>query len=99
METLQDRISAKAAVDAAFGHFKELFGTAHTSHVLLEGLEYFDRDDEWRVVIGFDSGRHKDTGGPLLAVGIGPKTIEPIREFRTIYLDARDGSFRRMDNG
>lgn len=99
MDTLQDRMNAKAAVDAAFVHFRELFGSARTTHVLLEGLEYLDSEDQWRVVIGFDAGRHKDSGGPLLTMGLGPKTTEPIREFRTIYINARDGSFVRMDNG
>ena len=98
MDTLQDRINAKAAVNAAFGHFKDLFGSARTSHVLLEGLEYSDSADEWRVVIGFDTGRQKETGSPVDGV-LGRKTTEPIREFRSIYINACDGSFVRMENG
>jgi hypothetical protein len=95
MDTLQDRIGAKDAVDAAFRFFRELFGGTKTSHVLLEGLEYDERDDRWRVVIGFDTGRHKETNGSLLAT-MGQKTTEPISELRTIYVNARDGTFVSM---
>ena len=97
MDTLQGRISPKRAIDEAFKTFRDFFSGVRTMHILLEGLEYLEVGDEWRVTIGFDSGRSKETGGPFVSAGLGQKTSEPIREFRSIYLNAKDGAFLRMD--
>jgi hypothetical protein len=98
MDTLQDRLSAKSAVNAAFVYFKDLFSDARTFHVLLEGLEYLDVADQWRVVIGFDTGRKKEAGNSFVSAGLGERTTEPIREMRAIFVDAREGSFVRMES-
>ena len=99
MDDANTIIKARDAIQSAFDLLEQYFPATDRRNTLLEGLEYLDSEDQWRVVIGFDTGRHKESGGPLLTMGLGPKTTEPIREFRTIYLNARDGSFVRMDNG
>ena len=98
MDTLQTRISPKQAVARGFEEFESLFEGNRLKYVLLEGLFYDDTTDEWRVTIGFDTGRTKESGGPFAAAGLGGKTSEPIREFRTIYLRGDDGSFVRLDH-
>ncbi len=98
MDTLHTRIPPKAAVEAAFREFKELFAGARTSHVLLEGLEYDEHEDVWRVTIGFDVGRNRETGSenPLAPWGPTNRSKEPIREFRQFLLNANSGDFIKM---
>ncbi len=97
MDTLHARISPKAAVAAGFQLFRELFAGARTSHVLLEGLDYVEHEDAWHVRIGFDAGRNKETGGAFANAGIGQKTVEPLREYRSFYLNATTGDFIRVE--
>ena len=97
MDTLQGRLTPKAAVEAGFKEFRGLFAGQRATHVLLEGLELFAEDDLWRVVIGFDTGRSKETGSAFALHGLGPRTLEPIRELRAILIDAKTGALVRME--
>lgn len=101
MEKDRTKLAPKEAVEKAFEHFRLFFAGQITDHVLLEELEHNDDKKEWRVVIGFDVGREKrgDGYGPAstsLLGGLMPHEREPIREYRTIYLNDSDGSFIRM---
>lgn len=99
MDAVKQRLSAREAIDAAFKVFREFFTGTRTSHVLLEGLEFLESDDQWSVTIGFDTGRSKEKREGLAAVmpGLGgSNTSEPIREIREFLISAKDGSFIRM---
>lgn len=87
------RLSGKQAVDAAFAHFHSFFGD-DVDALMLEGIELLDVESQWKVVLGFDAGRLRRTrNGAAVAQGV---TLEPIRESRTFYLRADDGSLVRM---
>lgn len=89
------RLSPKEAVDAAFKHFKDLFGGRHFNHLLLEGVKFDDTKDVWEITFGFDIGREKRASGQLSIFG---DEREPIREFRVIRLRAHDGAFLELDH-
>jgi hypothetical protein len=93
MAEVKDRLNAKQAIEAGFQLFQDFFDKADTSRVLLEGLEYLESDGEWLVTIGFDAGRKKETSSSF---GFGERTLEPVREKRQFFLNAKDGSLLRM---
>lgn len=93
MDTMQSELTAKDAIKVAFGMFRDFHDGLFASNVLLEGLEYLEVEHQWRVIIGFDIGRVKETG---VTLSFGEQTREPIREFRTFLISAKDGSFVRM---
>ena len=97
MDTPQRRITPKEAVALGFSEFENLFDRKSLKHVLLEGLELVEETDQWRVTIGFDSGSFKEYSAPFVVQGLGEKTKEPIRAFRSVYLRADDGRFVRME--
>ena len=99
MDGAQNGLKAKDAIDAGFKVFREFFAGTKMSHVLLEGLEYSEEDDLWSVIIGFDTGRNKETReglGAIVPGMAGVKTSEPIRDFREFIIRGKDGSFVRM---
>ena len=96
MDTVEQRLSPKEAIDAGFRVFREFFAGTRTSHVLLEGLEFFEKEDRWSVTIGFDTERRREKREGLAALTLGGNTSEPIREIREFLVDAKDGSFVRM---
>ena len=65
------------------------------SHLMLDGLEYDDETNVWRVTIGFDAGRRKKVVGPLTMYR---DIEEPVRQINVIELDADTGDFRRLYN-
>jgi hypothetical protein len=89
----KQRLSGKQAVDAAFAQFHSFFGD-DVDALMLEGIEYLDVEGQWKVVLGFDGGRLRRTRrGVKQLQGV---MLEPIRESRTFYLRADDGSLVRM---
>ena len=99
MDGAQAGLKAKDAIDAGFKVFREFFVGTRTSHVLLEGLEYYETDDTWSVIIGFDVGRSKEKREGMSAImpGFGgSNTSEPMREVREFIVSGKDGSFVRM---
>jgi hypothetical protein len=88
------RLTGKQAVDAAFAQFHSFFGD-DVDALMLEGIELLDVEGQWKVVLGFDAGRLRRTrrGAAVVPRGI---TLEPIRESRTFFLRADDGSLVRM---
>lgn len=99
MDGDQSVLKAKEAVDAAFSLFKEFFSSKDVKRVLLEGLEFLERDQRWKVTIGFDAGGVKisEPSYPTMGILPGNTTREPIREFRDFYLNAHDGSLVRIN--
>ena len=86
-------LSAETAIEKAFEYFNKFVRPDHKSFVLLEGLEL--TGGEWQVTIGFDMGRQKEVA-PTVPSFFSEKAREPIRHFSVIYIDAHDGSFRRL---
>lgn len=99
MDGDQSVLKAKEAVDAAFSLFREFFPHKEVKRVLLEGLEYLEHDQFWKIRIGFDAGGVKISEPSYSTMGIlpGNTTREPIREFRDFYLNAHDGSLVRIN--
>lgn len=113
MDTLQNRISPKDAGLLGVQFFKDVMPPENYDRVLLEGLELDEDNNRWEVTVGFDTfraipeatmripGQH-DTGSSIKSLidSMVGKVIKPeiIREFRTVYLKAADGSFVKMDN-
>lgn len=95
-EAPNTELTPKEAIDAAFRHFRDFYADASLSNVLLEGLDYIEPEHAWEVAIGFDAGRSRRTTQSSLSLAIGGAVQEPIREVRTIVIDAADGRFRRM---
>ena len=113
MDTLQNRISPKDAGVLGVQLFKEVMPAETYDRVLLEGLVLDEVNDRWEVTVGFDTLRtipdaERNIGGiytgtsavDTLARRLLGKTVaqEIVREFRTLYLKAADGSFVKMDN-
>lgn len=110
MDTLQTRLSPKDAGIRAAEIFREIMPDQTQNRMLLEGLDYDDKGDVWQVTLGFDTVRDMLTPHPLAANIEGTlrrmadafaerhAEREVVREFRTIYLKAADGSFVKMDN-
>ena len=95
MDTVEKRLDADQAIEKAFNYFEKFFSKTPVTAVLLEGLEYEDVGDRWRVVIGFDlRGRNTETRDTTL---FSKTTIVPLREMRTFYISARDGSMKSME--
>jgi len=92
MQTAQNGLNAKNAIEIAFSQFREFFEGTSYRNLLLEGVEFFDDDQEWVVSIGFDIGRQKKTGSKF---ALFEETTEPLREIRRIVLGA-GGQFLRM---
>lgn len=92
-QTAHADFDAKQAIEAGFSCFEDFYGDKVKNNVLLEGLEYLAEDGQWRVVIGFQAGRVRETAN---SAGFGQVVKEPIREKRVFYLDGRDGSFVKM---
>ena len=72
-----------------------------TKRVLLEGLEYIERQRRWIVTLGFDSERKVPLVGlgqviHQASMGLSEK-FEIVRELRSIHVSARDGSFIKME--
>ena len=99
MDALQEKIAPKRAVECGFEVFREMFDESHLRHVLLEGLELDDDEGAWKVSIGFDAGRTRVRGaGAALVKPATDTETEPIREIRTIWLRADDGTFMRLES-
>lgn len=87
---LHEPLTAKSAVNAAFAVFREFFEDSPAQYILLEGVEFDESSDQWRITIGFDIGRQR-VSGSVFDTG-----KEPVREKRTIHIDAGSGQFVRM---
>lgn len=111
MDTLQNRISPRDAGVLGVQFFREVMPADTFDRVLLEGLELDEVDDRWEVTVGFDTFRATrgvgkafpgiyDIGSSSLSEMVLGKTaaLDVVREFRTVYLKAADGSFVKMDN-
>ena len=101
MDTLQPVIAPKDAISVGSRYFHDIMADQPTKRVLLEGLEYIERQRRWIVTLGFDSVRKVplDGIGQMIhqaATGL-PEKFEIVREFRTIHVSARDGSFIKME--
>ena len=85
---------ARRILGTALQTFEDVFGTENANNVLLEDLTYEPSSDAspavWRVTIGFDTARQRERPGNVL-VGIKSAT-EPVRESRTLILDAETGA-------
>lgn len=68
--------------------------------VLLEGLEYLEREDQWSVVVGFDTSRPKyDPFGELLPVSAAQALFSErvmVREFRKFLVNGSSGALVRL---
>lgn len=93
MEDHPQFLTPKQAISAAFALFEEFFPKGAADHLLLEELEFDEKNGQWRVVIGFDTGRRKEGSAMFNS---WDRTSEPIREFRTFIIRADDGSLVRM---
>ncbi|KIN79135.1 hypothetical protein [Sulfitobacter mediterraneus] len=89
----EKRLSAKQAVEAAFEHFNELYGSQKLRNLLLEGIRYDELLNSWDVTIGFDIGREK-----IGQLNLLEKNWEPVREFRIVKLRADNGEFLELDH-
>ena len=113
MDTLQNRLSPKDAGVLGVALFKEIMPLQSSDRVLLEGLNFDDENNLWEVTIGFDTFRilpetqtirprffGQSSAVRQLIESMAEKKIEQetVREFRTVYLKATDGSFVKMDN-
>lgn len=99
-ETVETRIGPREAISRGFELFEEFFvdkvqDNTLLDNILLEGVEFVETDGEWKIVIGFDYGRKKETTSSL---GFGQTTKEPIREKRSFFLKGKDGTFVRMED-
>lgn len=93
-----ETISAKKAIDAAFLFFREYVPQKEVRHSLLEGLSFDEYNGQWVVKIGFDLGRRRKVGSSILTtMNLEQPLEEPIREFRTLYINGRTGEFIRME--
>ena len=110
MDGAQSKLSPKDAGAMGIQSFKEIMPEQSSQRVLLEGLEYDPDMDTWAVTIGFDTLRPVPVArivGPFqnalgsLIESLVERTVESevVREFRTLYLKASDGSFVKMEHG
>ena len=112
MDTLQNKISPKDAGALGVKFFQDVMPSGSFDRVLLEGLELDDVNNRWEVTVGFDSVRAlpkpEKVIPSIFAISaisrfvdeMSEKVVEQeiVREFRTVYLKASDGSFVKMDN-
>ena len=98
MDTLPGRISPKEAGEIGAQYFREMMEGQPTPRLLLEGLEYIERQKRWVVTLGFDSERSVPVSGLERLMPEAPlERREVIREFRSVHISARDGSFIKME--
>lgn len=92
-------LSAKEAIDSAFAFFREHVPQNKVRHELLEALKFDEYEQKWVVQIGFDMGRRRRVGSPFPShLNLEQPLEEPIREFRTIFIDGKTGKFKGMEN-
>ena len=98
MDGAQTGLKAKDAIDAGFKYFKEFFDGKTMQNVLLEGLEYHEKDELWTVTIGFDLTRTKENHDSLGLFGamLVQKEQYTSRESREFTIRDADGSCVRM---
>ena len=103
MDGTQSKLSPRDAGSWGIQSFKEIMPEESSKRVLLEGLEYDTRTDLWAVTVGFDTTRLVPQVWPTTAsiAALGPPygDKEIVREFRTLYLKASDGTFVKMEHG
>ena len=109
MDGTQSKLSPRDAGSLGIQSFKEIMPEESSKRVLLEGLEYDTRTDLWAVTVGFDTTRLVPQVWPTTASiaanphisALGPPygDKEIVREFRTLYLKASDGTFVKMEHG
>ncbi|WP_200343371.1 hypothetical protein [Rhodovibrio sodomensis] len=94
-------MEVKEAIQKAFEYAKDyeqfLAPGKGLSALRLEEVDYNDKDDEWRITLGFDTGqvRKRASGAPLL-----PETItQTEREFRTFVLYGQTGEMKKLERG
>lgn len=88
-------IGMKDAIDRGFELFADAFPDNKFSNILLEGLEFLESDEQWKVTIGFDAGR-KISDPRTALMGFG---AQEVREGRSIFINATNGAFVKMDKG
>lgn len=90
-EPTEQILDARTATERAFEYFDAFVRRGGSlSNVLLEMLKYDEKRDRWGIGIGYDLGRQRETeeGSTLVRRQIAR---EPIRELRSIWIDAKDG--------
>ena len=105
-ETAHSKLSAKEAIEVAFGYFDDFFDAnpENIHHKLLESVEFDPEKEIWDITIGFNVGRAVREATPKnaqLAGILGSLSTEKeyAREFRTVTVSAVDGAFVRMRSG
>lgn len=83
-------LSPKEAIEQGMRYLVEYMGDQLGTRVLLEGLKL--QRGEWVVSYGFDSRKALDGFASLAGVG------DIVREFRSIRLSQKDGSFVALTN-
>ncbi len=86
----------KDAIKQSFQYLAEIYEGEELPNKLLEEIEYDERDDVWKVVIGFDSNRVTTTTAGNALLGSGSTTKEKLRNYKLIRLKGADGSFAGM---
>lgn len=87
-------IDVKQAVQRAFQHAKKLYRPEELQDLRLEAVEYDDNKREWKVTVGFNTGKtlKKTTGMNLF-----PETVyEQERVYKEFYIDENTGEMRKM---
>ncbi|HBG97888.1 MAG TPA: hypothetical protein DDY29_03905 [Rhodobacteraceae bacterium] len=102
MDTTTTELAATDAIGLAFDWFDRFFGDAAggacVDNLLLEGVEYDERTNEWKISLSFDVGRKSFAGQKNhIATALGVGSVLPSeRAVRSFYFDAADGAFIRM---
>ncbi len=91
-------IEVNEAVKIAKNFVKDLFQDEEIFNVSLEEVNFNDDSDNWIVTIGYDLVRKKAIS-PIHGVLsiVQTDNTEQIREYKTVTLDADDGSFKGMN--
>lgn len=87
-------IDVKQAVQRAFEHARALYEPQELQNLRLEAIEYYDREGEWKITVGFDTGSsiRKKTGMDLFP----ETTYEPQRVYKEFYIDEENGDMKKM---
>ena len=92
---MDEYLNANEAVGRAFMTIRELIPEDQLPNLALEEVEFDDKNEEWRITVGYDSPRVIKKTSPASSL-FGTTTEETERNYKILRIDGHTGDFISM---